>query len=252
MDNFFATLFGCYSIELNIGSHSCNSICFLIILLRWVRSFVCRLKRSRFFIIFPALFSLVSSSLPARIIYFYEICSRFDLETWFFLLLFLLLHCISFLAWTWLICFGWLICVILLFLFQDETLSITMLFCFKYLRLWKVIALKYSHQSGYLRSSCFYMKLIFCLLRRFDVLQDALQFGVAILRILFMSDCFGRFVCFLIFVCCRFLILVINLLFFDSHRFCIDSACWLGFRPLIVGRAKCSYFLATGKRSSLL
>ena len=145
MDNFFATLIGCYSIELNISFQTCNSICFLIILLRWVCSFVSRLERGRFIIIFPALFSLVCSSLPARIIYFYEIWSRFDRDTWLFLLLFLLLHCVSFLAWTWLICFGWLICVILLFLFQDKTFSITMLFSFKNLRLWKVIALKYSH-----------------------------------------------------------------------------------------------------------
>ena len=145
MDNFFATLFGCYSIELNIGFHSCNSICFLIIFLRWVCSFICRLERGLFFIILPALFSLVCSSLPARIICFYEIWSRFYRDTWFLLLLFLLLHCVSFLAWTWLICFSWLISVILLFLFQDETLSFTMLFGFKNLRLWKVIALKYSH-----------------------------------------------------------------------------------------------------------
>ena len=91
------------------------------------------------------------------------------------------------------------------------------------------------------------MQLIFCLLRRFDTLQDALQLGVTIFRILFMGDCFDWF-----FACCRLLILVINLLFFDSHRLCIGSACWLSFRPLIVSCAKGSYFLATWKRSSLL
>ena len=139
VDNFLASMANNSALMLQISNLTSNFGCLLSIFLRGVHSFVGGLERFSSCFVVPAFLSLVGCSLQTWVFCLIRNLTSIQLARWillFFLLLFLLLWIFLLGAWLRLVLFSWLISIILLFLFQDKSFCVSVLFFYQHLRLW--------------------------------------------------------------------------------------------------------------------